>query len=129
MTMPNHLATPYRRSRYHVAGITLAIGRKSGALDGVLSGLGVRQAVLITAWNPASRRMPPGWNERMMAELRSRLGGAPWLPAQSGSGPWAEQQLLATGDRRRLRVLARRFRQAAMVGLQRGGALRLLPLV
>jgi hypothetical protein len=129
MPLPDHLATPYRRSRYRVAGITLAIGRRSGALDGVLSGLGVRHAVLITAWNPASRRMPLGWNERMMAELRSRLGALPWLPAQSGSGQWAEQQLLATGDRRRLTVLARRFRQAAMIGLHRGGALRLLPLV
>ena len=129
MALPTHLDTAYRRSRYRVAGLSLEVGRRSAALDGVLTGLGARDAVLITAWNPASRRMPGAWNARMMAALRHRLGTTPSLPASSAGTGWAEDQVLVVGDRRRLAVLARLFRQAAMVGLRRGADVELLPLV
>jgi hypothetical protein len=129
MALPAHLSRAYRHTRYSVAGFDLAIGRRSGALDGVLAGLGVRDAVLITAWNPRSRRMPKLWNERMMAALRHRLGSTPALPAYNEWRGWAEEQLLVIGDRRRLAVLGRCFRQAALVGLRRGQGVRLLPLV
>ena len=127
--MPPHLATPYRATRYSVAGVNLTVGRRSGALDGLLSGLGARDAVLITAWNPASRRMPRSWNNRMMAALRHRLGTTPALPASGSLHAWSEDHLLVVGDRRRLAVLARLFGQAAMIGLKRGQDVRLLPLV
>ncbi len=129
MTLPAHLAQAYRASLYTVAGCAFAVGRRSGALDGVLAGMGVRQAVLITACNPASRRMPPGWNARRMAALRHRLGRLPALPASSGQGAWAEDQLLVAGDRRRLAVLGRLFGQAALLAVQRGRGVRLLPLI
>jgi len=128
--LPKHLDRAYRRSHYSVAGFDLIVGRRSGALDGLLSGMGARAAVLMTAWNPASRRMPLLWNERRMAALRDRLGNTPALPAASGClGSWSEAQLLVVGDRRRLAVLARLFGQAAMVGLKRGQGAQLLPLV
>lgn len=129
MALPSHLDRAYRRSRYTLAGFDLKIGRRSAALDGLLSGLGTRDAVLITAWNPASRRMPPRWNDRMMAALRHRLGSTPSLPAVGAGCGWAEDCLLVTGDARRLAVLGRLFRQAALVGLRRGADVRLLPLV
>lgn len=128
MALPAHLAHAYRKSRYCVAGFDLTIGRRSAALDGLLLGLGAREAVLITAWNPRSRRMPKLWNDRMMAALRHRLGSTPALPAYGEWRGWAEQQLLVIGDRRRLAVLGRLFRQAALVGLKRGQDVRLLPL-
>jgi hypothetical protein len=129
MALPEHLSRAYRRSRYSVAGLTLSVGRRSGALDGLLAGMGVRHAVLITAWNPASRRMPRNWNERMMAALRHRLGTTPALPASGAWHDWAEDHLLVIGDRRRLAVLARRFGQSAIIGLKIGQDVRLLPLV
>ena len=129
MALPAHLDSAYRRSRYRVAGLVLEVGRRSAALDGVLAGLGTREAVLVTAWNPSSRRMPGAWNARMMAALRHRLGSTPALPASSGQGGWAEDHVLVVGDRRRLAVLARLFRQSAMVGLRRGADVELLPLV
>jgi hypothetical protein len=129
MALPAHLSHAYRKSRYSVAGFDIAVGRRSGALDGVLAGLGAREAVLITAWNPRSRRMPALWNDRMMAALRHRLGDTPALPACNEWRGWAENQLLVVGDRRRLAVLGRLFRQAALVGLRRGQDVRLLPLV
>ncbi len=129
MALKPHLARAYRASRYSVAGFNLTIGRRSGALDGLLAGLGAREAVLITAWNPASRRMPPNWNSKMMAALRHRLGTTPALPARGAGRTWSEDHLLVVGDRRRLAKLARLFGQAAMVGLKRGQGVRLLPLV
>jgi hypothetical protein len=129
MALPAHLRHAYRKSRYSVAGLDLTVGRRSAALDGLLTGLGVRDAVLITAWNPRSRRMPPLWNDRMMAALRLRLGTRTALPAYNEWRGWAEDQLLVPGDRRQLTVLARLFRQAALVGLRRGQDVRLLPLV
>ena len=129
MALPAHLATAYRRARYSVAGLDLVVGRRSSALDGLLAGMSAREAVLITAWNPASRRMPPDWNTKMMAALRYRLGSTPLLPATGRGNGWREEHLLVTGDRRRLAKLARLFRQAAMVGLRRGQDIRLLPLL
>ena len=129
MAIPAHLASAYRRSRYTVAGLDLAVGRRSTGLDGLLAGLGARHAVLITAWNPASQRMPPRWNARMMAALRHRLGSTPSLPAYSAAIGWAEDHLLVVGDRRRLSVLGRLFRQSALLDLRRGRDVRLLPLV
>ena len=121
---------PISRARsYSVAGLDLRVGRRSGALDGLLAGMGAREAVLITAWNPASRRMPADWNIRMMAALRHRLGTTPALPAQGGGRSRQEDHLLVVGDRRRLAKLARLFGQAAMVGLKRGQDVRLLPLL
>ena len=129
MALPAHLACAYRRARYTVAGLDLTVGRRSGGLDGLLTGMGARDAVLITAWNPASQRMPARWNARMMAALRHHLGNTPSLPAIGAGLAWSEDHLLVIGDRRRLAVLARRFRQAAMVGLRRGQDVRLLPLI
>jgi hypothetical protein len=129
MALPTHLATAYRRSAYTVAGLKLAVGRTSHGLDGLLAGLGAREAVLITAWNPASHRKPRAWNTRRMAELRHRLGTTPALPASGALHRWAEDHLLVTGDRRRLAVLARLFGQSAMVGLKRGQGPKLLPLI
>ncbi len=129
MSLPSHLDLAYRRSRYSVAGFELVVGRRCGALDGLLAGMGVREAVLLTAWNPASRRMPRRWNDKMMAALRARLGSTPALPASGADRAWAEDCLLVAGDTRRLAALARRFRQAAVVGCRRGQQVRLLSLV
>jgi hypothetical protein len=129
MALPDHLRHAYRKSRYSVAGVDLAVGRRSSGLDGLLAGIGVRDAVLITAWNPRSRRMPLLWNERMMAALRLRLGETTALPAYNEWRGWGEAQFLVPGDKRRLAVLGRLFRQAALVELRRGQGVRLMPLV
>lgn len=129
MGLPAHLEHAYRQSRYTVAGLELTIGRRSLGLDGLLQGMRARDGVLITAWNPASRRRPRGWNDRMMAALRGRLNDGAALPAH-GAGPgWSEDHLLVAGDRRRLMVLARVFGQFAILGLRRGQPVRLLALL
>ena len=106
----------------------MRIGRRSRGLDGLLHGMNARQAVLITACNPRSRRMPGGWNARMMAHLHAALSRRTAYPAESGSGFWREAQFLAACPEAWAAHLARRFRQNALIGLRPGRAPRLLIL-
>jgi hypothetical protein len=114
-----HLAAAYRATPYSAAGQAIRIGRRSRAIDGLLAGMGLREAVLITAWNPHSQRMPLAWNERMMRRLRDRLGRYTILPAQSGTGLWRENQLLVGATAASVAASGRHFRQNAMVRLRR----------
>ena len=122
--LPDHLITAYRRAQYRVAGLALRIGRRDRALDQLLAGA----AFLITAANPASRRMPPAWNARMMRVLASAVGAAAMHPAESGAGKWLEPQILASLPAGRAKALGRRFRQMAIVRLRPGQAPALVPL-
>lgn len=122
-------AQAYRTAEYRAAGLSLRIGRHSAALDGLLAGMGVRQAVFITAANPRSRRMPPAWNDRMTAQLRHRLNRFTWYPAESGAGKWRETQFLAALPSAPAARLGRHFRQSALVALRRGQKPRLLVLI
>ena len=113
---------------YRAAGFDLRIGRRSRGLDGVLHGMNTRQAVLITACNPRSRRMPGGWNARMMARLHAALSRRTAYLAESGAGAWREAQFLAACPEAWAARVARRFGQNALVALRPGRAPRLLIL-
>ena len=123
--LSTRLVLAYRRSPYQVGAVRFRVGRRSAVLDGILRRWGIREAVLITAWNPGSRRMPPAWNRRMQRRLEHRLRLSTLLPARSGDGHWAEAQILAVMDPRRAAVLGRLYRQSAIVLLRRGTAPRL----
>lgn len=118
----------YRRTDYEAAGAIARIGDRSAAVDALLARLGAREGAFVTAWNPMSRPMPWGWNDRVGSRLREaarRLRHAEgWGRAQGGG--WAEQHLLLAADPRRAAVLARRFRQKAIMVVRRGQPGRLL---
>lgn len=118
----------YRRTDYEAAGAIARIGRRSPAVDALLARLGVREGAFVTAWNPFSRAMPWGWNDRMGQRLRDAVRHLPqaegWGRAQGGG--WAEQHVLLGADPRRIAVLARRFRQNAIMVVRRGQPGRLL---
>jgi hypothetical protein len=116
----------FLRTRYEVPGVTVRIGRRSAGMDALLARHGARQAGFITAWNPRSRRMPQGWNLRMQARLRQAARGRVLAEGFGRGAGWAEHHLLVRGDPRRLRVLARRFRQWAIVAAEAGRPARLL---
>ncbi len=105
----------FQATGYEAAGAVARIGRRSAAIDALLAGQGVRQAGFVTAWNPRSQRMPPGWNHRMQAALRQAARGLVVAEGSGRAGGWAEHHLLLAGDPRRLVALARRFRQWAIV--------------
>ncbi|NKC29678.1 DUF3293 domain-containing protein [Falsiroseomonas selenitidurans] len=116
----------FRATGYEAAGIVVRIGARSPAMEALLARHGARRAAFITAWNPRSRRMPAGWNRRMQDRLR-QAAGVTVLAEGFGRGPgWAEHHLLLAGAPGRLLVLARRFRQWAIVALGPGQPARLL---
>ncbi|MBV1799065.1 DUF3293 domain-containing protein [Siccirubricoccus sp. G192] len=127
--MKRALARAYARTEYEAAGAIARIGRRSPALDRLLRCLGARQGGFVTAWNPCSRRMPRGWNDRMLARLRQAARRLPvaegWGRSQGRGNGWAERHLLVAADPRRVAVLARRFRQNAIVAVRLGGPARL----
>lgn len=122
------LERAYRRSDYEAAGAVARVGRRSAAIDAWLARLGARQGGFVSAWNPFSRRMPRGWNDRMDARLREAARRLPAIEGWGGTAEWKERHLLVAGDPRRVAVLARRFRQNAIVAVRIGLAARLVLL-
>lgn len=103
------LLRAYRATRYTVEDIPVRIGRRAPALDGPGA------LVLLTAWNPRSRRMPDRWNRRMQARLRVHLRRRVVREAEGALGQWREAHLAVRADPRWCMVLVRRFRQRAIV--------------
>ena len=123
------LARGWRITVFAAGGAQARLGRRSGTVDAVLAAAGVRHGAFIGAWNPLSRAMPRGWNDRALARLRRCAR----LRFVEGTGhaarpPWAEEHLLMLGDPRRIAVLARRFRQHAILRVRLRDTSRLLVL-
>ncbi|MGG5810454.1 DUF3293 domain-containing protein [Falsiroseomonas sp. CW058] len=116
----------YARTDYEAGGIVAHIGARSPALDALLRAGGVRRAAFVTAWNPYSRKMPRGWNDRMLDRLRGAARGRILAEGWGSGHGWAERHLLLAGDPRRIAVLARRFRQHALVAVAVGKPVRII---
>ena len=122
------LITAYCRTIYEADDARARIGRRSAAVDALLRRLGTREGAFVTAWNPFSRRMPRGWNDRMLARLREAAHRLPRAEGNGGAGGWEERHLLIGSDPRRVAVFGRRFRQVAIVAVRRGQPVRLVML-
>jgi hypothetical protein len=116
----------YRTSSYRVGDVAFRLGRRTPALDATLHRLHASEAVLLTACNPHSRRMPSAWNARMMRALAAITRRRRVTAGESGAGRWREAQLLVAGPAAWATSLARRFRQNAVVVLRRRQPPRLL---
>jgi hypothetical protein len=104
------------------------VGRRSPGIDRLLLRWGVRQGAFLSAWNPGSRKLPPGWNRRMERALLEWLRTTPHHKGWGEGRGWRESHVLAALPPRPAVVLARRFRQAAITVVSRGGPARLLVL-
>ena len=118
----------YRRTEYRSGEAVARIGRRSAQIDAVLRAMGARRGAFLTAWNPASRRLPAAMNRRRQDRLTALLRRMPWRAAEGGWRGWREAHVLAAGDPRRLATLARRFGQNAIVAIAMGRAARLVLL-
>jgi hypothetical protein len=114
------LLKAYRETCYEAAGIQVRIGRRSPRMDRLLASHGVREATFITAYNPFSRPMPPGWNQLMQTRLHRVVRRRTVLPARGFLHRWSEAHLLVFGDTKPIRKLARQFRQNGIVIVTRG---------
>jgi uncharacterized protein DUF3293 len=117
--VPPALLAAYRRSTYTAGNAAIRIGRRSAAMDALLCHHHAMAGVFITAWNPYSRRMPRGWNDRLQRALRGRLRRWPVFPACGGAPGWEEAHFLVLAPPGRVFRLARLFRQNAVVVVRR----------
>jgi hypothetical protein len=95
-------------------------------MDGLLRSHAAQQAVFVTAYNPYSRVMPAGWNQRMQARLRQAMRRRKALAGRGFLRRWSEAHLIVFGDARPVQQTARRFRQLAIVIIRRGRPARLV---
>ncbi len=128
-TIHSRLLRAFRTTEYRAADATARVGRRSAAVDQLLSTLGAHRGAFLTAWNPGARRWPLGKNLRMDRALRGWLRRLRVEPGVGYAPGWQEAHWLMATDPRRAVVLARRFRQAAIVIVRRGqqAKLRFLP--
>lgn len=117
------LLRAWRLTHYLAAGVTIRIGRR--VPDALFPPGAATEAILVTAWNPLSRRRPEAWNRRMQQRLSQRLRRAPVIEAEGVLHRWREAMLLVPGDPRPTARLARCFGQHAVVVLRRGQRARL----
>jgi hypothetical protein len=116
----------YARTDYEADGIVTRIGRRSPALDTLLRRRGARHGAFVTAWNPYSRPMPRGWNDRMLGKLREAARGRVLAEGWGSGKGWAERHLLIGADPRWIARLGRRFRQHAVVAVAPGRPTRII---
>jgi hypothetical protein len=122
------LSRAYRLTRYEAAGIEVLIGRRSVAMDRLLAAHRCRSGVLVTAWNPFSRRMPDGWNRRMQTRLAQVARRWPQAPGEGRWRRWREVHLLLFAASAPALRLARLFRQNAVVIVRIGHPARLVSI-
>jgi hypothetical protein len=120
------LLRAYRETTYQAGFCDVRVGRRSLAMDRLLFSVGAREAVFITAYNPFSRVMPPGWNQRMQTRLAETVRRHHALTASGRWRRWSEVHLLVFADGRRIKKLAHLFRQHGIVIVRRRQPARLL---
>lgn len=113
---------------YRAAGAEVRIGHRSRTMDAVLHRWRVPQAAFVGAANPSSRRKPEGWNRRMDATLQRMVRRLPHAAAEGRWRTWSEPGVLVGCPAARAAVLARRFRQVAIVVAGQGRPASLLLL-
>ena len=119
------IARSYRLSTYHVSGLpVIRIGYRPHWRGTVPRG----DVVLLSACNPGGRLRPDGWNRRMMRRLAGDLAGLPHVLGEGRLGPWSEPLYAVGVPLARGLVLARRFRQNAVVVLHANRPARLVYL-
>ncbi len=126
--MTPRLLRAYRWTRYEAAGIPVFVGRRSLAMDALLRQHRAKAGVFVTAWNPCSRLMPAGWNDRQQRALLARLRRWIALPGGGTLGRWHEAHVLALAPPALVTRLARSFRQNAVVEVRAGRKAVLRPV-
>jgi hypothetical protein len=114
----------YRQSCYTADGMVAKVGRLPEGLHPDLN----RNLVLLGACNPGGRKRPDGWNTRMMDRLRAVLRRFHFVEARGSLHLWSEEMLLVQMNACQAMVIARRFRQNAIIVISRRRRTRLLLL-
>ena len=137
MALPPDLLAAYQATLYTVeteaGALGVRIGARSPAIDRLLAKHGARGGVFVTAWNPLSR--PTGRNANEAAnralEMELEAAGLAFLPhIGRGDDPsWPPEHGFFVFDPPDPAALGRRWRQNAVVVIERGGLARLVETV
>ncbi|WP_421989680.1 DUF3293 domain-containing protein [Roseococcus sp.] len=103
----------YRRTVYRAGDVVVRVSRRSVSADAWMTRHRANQAWFIGAANPFSRKMPDRWNDAQHARLKRNL-----RVFEEGGGSlssWDEPMLLAVADAATIRLMMRRYRQAAVL--------------
>lgn len=125
------LARAFRETAYEAGGLSLRPGHRCPQAVALLQRLGAREGAFVTACNPLARRQPPGWNDRAQQRLKQAARRWPTLPAESRPlrrlhAGWREAQWLVAAPRPVSVMLARCFRQHAILSIDRRGMASIL---
>ena len=134
--MRRELESAFRRTRYRVCApdgeVVLRVDVAEPAMAGLMRTNHVREAALLTAFNPHGRRQPPFRNRQAQRALRAELlqSGLEILEGRNEDprGLWpAEPTLLALGlSSPRAHDMAQRYGQVAFLWLDASGTPRLI---
>lgn len=137
MALPPDLLAAYQATLYTVetgrGTLGVRIGERSTAIDRLLTERGARAGVFVTAWNPLSRPTDRKINETANRQLEAALSaaGLAFLPhVGRGDDPhWPPEHGFFVLDPPDPAALGRRWRQNAVVVIERGGPARLVETV
>lgn len=115
----------YRLTRYSAGDMIARVGSYP---VGLKTDRARQILVLFGASNPCGTRRPDGWNARMTDRLRGVLHRTDFVEGSGRLGQWSEIMLMASMDPRRACVLARRFRQNAIIVISRRTRTKLMIL-
>jgi len=115
----------YRQSRYSAGSVVAHVGSVPQGLSMVQ---GRTTLVMLGACNPCGRRYAEGRNNRMTDQLRLTLRRFHVVEGAGSLRQWSEIMLMVEIDPRRACVVARRFRQNAIILIAGGRRTRLTVL-
>ncbi|ACI50370.1 conserved hypothetical protein [Gluconacetobacter diazotrophicus PA1 5] len=119
-------ARAYRLSLYRAGGLSVRTGRRPVPDDDAGAWWRRGDILFISASNPGGGRRPDGWNHRMMRHLAASLPGVTLHAGEGRLGRWSEPLFAVALPLARGQVVARRFRQNAILLVRNGRPARLL---
>ncbi|QNT79537.1 DUF3293 domain-containing protein [Entomobacter blattae] len=118
----------YAKSLYRAGPVLTRINRIPQGMENIEHGKSFLEWGMVSAYNPGGKRHPEGWNHRMFAHLQQELEKAGFV-YYYGIGSLYNQEeplFMVAVPRGRLYKLARKYRQNAVVLLQKGRRSRLV---
>lgn len=102
----------YKKSLYKVGSIKIKIDHYPQNIPDILK---KKTLVLFSAYNPGGRLKAEGWNKRMMQNLRAYLKRYQYFEGAWSLRNVSEPLFMVVMPPAKAKVLARKFRQNAMV--------------
>lgn len=105
----------YQKSLYKAGSVIVRIGHYPLHLPNRFR---KKVLVMFSAYNPGGRIKADGWNQRMMRKLKLHLSGYKYVKGYGSLRRFSEPLFMVEMNPLKAKVIARKFRQNAMVVIQ-----------